>query len=162
MKRAIYPGTFDPFTNGHLDILCRASEWFDEVVVALLNNSAKQPVFSLAERYEMIEAAARQSCTGTVVVREFHGLLVDFAREQDAQIVIRGLRALTDFEYEIQMAHTNKQLAPDIEMIFMMADLRYSYVSSSIVREIGRLGGDIDNMIPAVNRKRIVERLRET
>lgn len=162
MKKAIYPGTFDPFTNGHLDILCRAAEMFDEVTVALLNNADKTPVFPLGERREMIQAAAQEYCVGHIVVKEFNGLLVDFARKENAGILIRGLRALTDFEYEIQMAHTNKQLAPDVETVFMMANLRYSYLSSSIVREIGRLGGNIDEMVPAINRNKIVERLRET
>lgn len=145
MKRAIVPGTFDPITEGHIDIIRRASQIFDEIVVAVAESPAKQPLFSHNERVEL----ARESIAGLANVRvePFSGLLVDFAREQDAMVVVKGLRAITDFEYEFQMTALNYELSNQIETFFIMSPPKYMYLSSSIVREISRLGGDISQFV---------------
>lgn len=146
MKAAIVPGSFDPITNGHLDIIKRTSELFDTVYVSILSNSSKNPLFSVEERMELIKRATNNM--SNVKVESFTGLLVDFAKEHDAKFIIKGLRAVTDFEYEHQMALTNKQLAPDIETFFITTSLEYAYLSSSIVKEIAKYGGDITGMVP--------------
>ena len=151
---AIYPGSFDPVTNGHLDLIARGSKLFDRLVVAVLRNSAKNPLFSVAERVEMLhEGTAR---FGNVEVATFEGLLVDFAREQGAQAVLRGIRAISDYEYELQMAHMNRRLHPEVETIFLMPDAQYSYVSSRLVKEVFRVGGSVEGLVP----ESVIARLR--
>lgn len=147
MKKAIYPGSFDPITFGHLDIIERSSKIFDEVVIGVLNNSAKKSLFTVEERVEMIQTLT--SKYPNVKVDSFDGLLVDYARRIDANIIIRGLRAITDFDYEIQIAQTNKVEFENLETIFMTTALNYSYLSSTIVREFASYGGDISRFVPA-------------
>jgi pantetheine-phosphate adenylyltransferase, bacterial len=143
---AIYPGTFDPITNGHWDIMRRALGLFDQVVVALAVNVNKRPLFPLATRIRMIRDVVGDNAR--VKVEAFHGLLVDFARSRGARFLIRGLRAVADFEYEFQFAHMNRQLAPDIETIFLPTNEENFYVSSSLVREVGMMGGDVSRLVP--------------
>lgn len=146
MIKAIYPGSFDPITFGHLDIIQRSAKVFDQVVIGVLNNSEKRSLFSVEERVEMITMLTSQY--ENVTVESFNGLLVDYAKSIDANIVIRGLRAVTDFEYEIQIAQTNKVEYPELETIFMTTALNYSYLSSTIVREFASYGGDISRFVP--------------
>lgn len=146
MKRAIYPGTFDPVTFGHLDIIERSARIFDELIVGILVNNAKHPLFSAEERVEMITDAVKH--LSNVKVMYFEGLLVDFARARNAQFLVRGLRAVTDFEYELQMTQTNKVIASDIDTIFLTTSLKYSYLSSSMVRELASFGADISRFVP--------------
>lgn len=149
-KTAIYPGTFDPITNGHIDLIQRAAKMFDNVIVAIASNSKKNPKFSLEERIDMAEKVL-SDCTN-VRVKGFQELLVDFAKKENAMILIRGLRAISDFEYEFQLASMNRNLAPDIESIFLMPADEYSFISSSLVKEVASLGGDISNFVhPLVN-----------
>jgi pantetheine-phosphate adenylyltransferase len=151
---AIYPGSFDPVTNGHLDLVTRGAKLFDRLVVAVLRNSAKNPLFSVAERVEMLrEGTAHMD---NVEVSTFEGLLVDFAREQGAQAVLRGIRAISDYEYELQMAHMNRRLHSEVETIFLMPDAQYSYVSSRLVKEVFRVGGSVEGLVPQL----VIERLR--
>jgi len=160
MRRAIYPGTFDPVTYGHLDIIDRSCKIFDELIVGILVNNSKVPMFSADERVEMI----REALAGLDKVRvmSFNGLLIDFAREQDAECIVRGLRAVTDFEYELQMTQTNKVIAPEIDTIFLTTSLKYSYLSSSTVRELAAFGADISRFVPENVSTRIREKLRQT
>jgi len=144
---AIYPGTFDPVTNGHFDIMRRALGLFDHVVVALAVNVNKRPMFPLAARVKMIRDVVGDD--PRVEVDSFHGLLVDYARARGARFLIRGLRAVADFEYEFQFAHMNRQLAPDIDTIFLPTNEENFYVSSSLVREVGTMGGDVSGLVPA-------------
>lgn len=146
MRRAIYPGSFDPMTFGHLDIIERSSKLVDELVVGVLNNSAKNSLFSVEERVSMIEEMVADF--PNVKVASFDGLLVDFMKEIDATIIIRGLRAVTDFEYEIQIAQSNHVQNPDVETIFLTTNLQYSYLSSTIVKEFASYGGDISKFVP--------------
>ena len=146
MKIAIVPGSFDPVTNGHLDIIKRTSDLFDTVYVSILSNGSKSPLFSVEERKELIMRTT--SNMPNVKVESFTGLLVDYARSRDAKFIVKGLRAVTDFEYEYQMSLTNKQLAPEIETFFITTNLKYAYLSSSIVKEIAKYGGDITSMVP--------------
>jgi pantetheine-phosphate adenylyltransferase len=141
MQFAVYPGTFDPITNGHTDLVERAARRFDKVIVAIHSSSSKEPAFDWEERIELARAVL--SGQRNVVVEGFRGLLVDFVREQRAGVILRGLRAVSDFEYEFQLASMNRQLAPEIETLFMTPDEHYAYVSSSLVREIAGLGGDV-------------------
>jgi pantetheine-phosphate adenylyltransferase len=147
MRRAIYPGSFDPVTNGHLDVIERARKLFDEVIVAVAHNDEKQPLFCLEERLDLL----RETAGGIANVRiaEFEGLLVGFAKAQNAGAVIRGLRAVSDFEFEFQMALMNRKLDAAVETIFLMPKEEYTYLSSRIVKEIARLGGDISSFVPA-------------
>ena len=147
MRVAVYPGSFDPVTFGHLDIIERSAKIFDEVIIGVLNNSAKNALFTVEERVAMIEDLVRQY--PNVTVDSFDGLLVDYAKKKEAAVIIRGLRAVTDFEYEIQIAQTNKVEYPELETIFLTTGLHYSYLSSTIVREFASYGGDISRFVPA-------------
>ena len=146
MVRALVPGSFDPVTNGHLDIIERAANMFDAVIVAVARNSAKAPLFTTAERLEMLA----ESCAvwANVTVETFDGLLVQHAFERDVAVIVKGLRAVSDFEYELQMAHMNRRLSRAVETVFMMTGSEYSYLSSSIVKEIARLGGSVEGLVP--------------
>ena len=147
MSLAVYPGTFDPITNGHVDILRRSLVFFDKVVVALADNVRKAPLFSIDERRAMILDAVGGDAR--VEVDAFSGLLVDYCKRRGARAVIRGLRALADFEYEFQFAHMNRRLAPGVDTVFFMTDERNHYVSSSLVKEVASLGGDVTGLVPA-------------
>jgi pantetheine-phosphate adenylyltransferase len=157
MKIAVYPGTFDPITNGHVDLVQRATRLFDRVVVAVAANADKTPVFPLEERVAL--AAAVLSDSPTVEVCSFDCLLVDFMRRRSAQVILRGLRAVSDFEYEFQLASMNRQLAPDVETMFLTPAEQFAFVSSSLVREVASLGGDVSAFVPdkvmAVLRERL-------
>lgn len=146
MRRAIYPGSFDPMTFGHLDIIERSSKLVDELVVGVLNNSAKNSLFSVDERVSMIREMTKD--LSNVTVGSFDGLLVDYMNEIDASIIVRGLRAVTDFEYELQIAQTNHVQNENIETIFLTTNLNYSYLSSTIVKEFASYGGDISKFVP--------------
>ena len=147
MKKAIYPGSFDPLTLGHLDIIERSARIVDELVVGVLNNSAKNSLFSLDERVSMIKEMT--DSMPNVTVTSFNGLLVDYMREIDATIIVRGLRAVTDFEYELLIAQTNHVENPEVETIFLTTSLQYSYLSSTIVKEFASYGGDLSKFVPA-------------
>ena len=153
MKVAIYPGSFDPITNGHIDVIERAAELFGKVIVAVIRNPEKKPQFSLDERVEMLKQSLDR--LKNVEVDSFDGLLVDYAKKRNANIIVRGLRAVSDFDYEFQMALTNRKMAPQIETLFFMTDYRYSYLSSSFVKQIARLGGDISELVPAPVAKKL-------
>lgn len=146
MKRALTPGTFDPITSGHLDIITRAAQLMDEVVVAVAASPKKHPLFTLEERAELVRQATAH--LPNVRVEPFEGLLVDFARKMDATVVVKGLRAITDFEYEFQMTAINYEMDPDLETLFIMSPPEYMYLSSSIVREIASLHGDVKQFVP--------------
>ena len=149
-KIAIYPGTFDPITNGHIDLIQRAAKMFDEVIVAIASSSKKSPRFTLEQRIDMAEKVLAD-CTN-VRVKGFQVLLVDFAKQENARILIRGLRAISDFEYEFQLASMNRNLEPNIESLFLMPADEYSFISSSLVKEVASLGGDVSNFVhPLVN-----------
>jgi len=158
LRKAIYPGSFDPVTMGHWDIIQRAHRLVDHLVVAVLHNPSKHPTFSVAERVDFLRELVAPY--PTVEVKTFHGLLVDFAKEEGAHSIIRGVRAFSDFEYEFQMALTNRKLSPDIETVFLMPKEEHSVTSSRIVREVGMMGGDITGMVPEALRERITARLR--
>ena len=153
--KAIYPGSFDPVTNGHLDLIARAANIFDHLVVAILRNSEKNPLFTVEERVAMLSEGIAEF--NNVSVSTFDGLLVDFAREERAHAVVRGIRAISDYEYEFQMALMNRRLAPDVETIFLMPDAKYSFVSSRLVKQVFRLGGSVDGLVP----KFVVERMKD-
>ena len=147
MKRAVYPGSFDPMTYGHLDIIKRASEMFDELIVSVLNNQGKTPLFSVEERVKILEEATKS--IPNVRVDSFSGLTVDYAAKNDIHVAVRGLRAITDFEYELQIAQTNRKLSGGkLDSIFLTTSLEYSYLSSSVVKEIAYFGGDISQCVP--------------
>jgi pantetheine-phosphate adenylyltransferase len=154
---AIYPGSFDPPTNGHLDLVERGSKIFDELVVAILRNPEKDPLFSLGERRRMLEDLT--SGFKNVQVDTFDGLMVDYAIRVGATAVLRGIRALSDYEYELQMALMNRKLQPELETVFMMPAEQYSYLSSRLVREVARLGGAIDGLVPEMVEQRLREKL---
>ena len=155
MKRAIYPGSFDPLTLGHLDMIERSAKIVDELVIGVLNNSAKNSLFSLDERVSMIKEMTESM--PNVTVASFDGLLVDYMKEINATILVRGLRAVTDFEYELQIAQTNHVENPEVETIFLTTSLQYSYLSSTIVKEFASYGGDISKFVPA----RFIDRIYE-
>ncbi len=155
--KAIYPGSFDPMTNGHLDLIARGSRVFDQLVVAVLRNSAKQPLFSVPERIEMLTESV--AGFGNVSVSAFDGLLIDFAREQGAQAIMRGIRAVSDYEYELQMALMNQRLAPELETVFLMPAAKYSFVSSRLVKEVFQLGGSVEGLVPELVIARLKKRV---
>lgn len=156
MRRAIYPGSFDPITMGHLDIIERSAKLFDEVVVALLLNMEKQPMFSTEERVDMIRQIVPLS---NVRVDTFEGLLVHFAIAQQAQFVVRGIRAISDYEYELQMALMNRRLEPGVETVFLMAGEAYSYISSRLIKEVFKLGGSIKGLVPELVEQRMHDKM---
>jgi len=160
MKRAIYPGSFDPVTNGHLDVVERARKLFDEVIVAVAHNDEKQPLFSLDERLDFLKQTLGK--LDNVRIAHFNGLLVDFARAQQASAVIRGLRAISDFEFEFQMALMNRKLEAAVETIFLMPKEEYTYLSSRIVKEIARLGGDVSKFVAAPVATALAAKLRKS
>ena len=154
MRTAVYPGSFDPVTFGHLDIIERSARLVDELVVGVLNNSSKNPLFSVKERVNMLEEVT--SHLPNVRVESFSGLLVDFAARCHAGVVVRGLRAITDFEYELQISQTNRIMRPGLDTIFLTTDLEYAYLSSSIVREVAQYGGDISSFVPEAIAERVL------
>lgn len=158
MKIAVYPGSFDPITNGHIDIIERAAEVFDRVYVSILKNSSKNPLFTIAERQELIERVTRH--IPNIEVISFEGLLVDMMRKKNATVIIKGLRAISDFEYEFQMALTNRQLAPEVETLFMMTRAQNQYLSSSIVKEIAKYNASLDGMVPKEIQEDIYRKIR--
>lgn len=153
MSSAIYPGSFDPVTLGHLDIIKRSAEIFDQVIIGVLNNTSKSPLFSLEERVNMLNEVV--SDIPNVRVESFQGLLVDFAKEKDIQIIVRGLRAVTDFEYELQIAQSNRKVAPEIDTVFLTTSIEYAYLSSSIVKEYAGYGMDVSQFVPETVVKRL-------
>jgi len=155
---ALCPGTFDPVTNGHLDVVGRAAELFESVIVAVLENPSKTPLFTLEERVDLLEEAVRDH--RNVRVGSFRGLLVDHARAQGASVIVKGLRAVSDYEYEIQMAQMNQRIG-GIDTLFMATSPRWSFLSSSLVREVARYGGDVEGLVPDHVRKRLIDRLAE-
>ncbi len=159
MRTALYPGTFDPLTNGHLDIIGRAVKLYDKLVIGVARNSDKNPLFGLDERVEMARELALSVAGDTVIeVRPFQGLLMHFAEEVGASAIIRGLRAVSDFEYEFQMVGMNQRLNADIETVFLMADPRHQAIASRLVKEIARLGGNIDPFVPELVKQRLMEK----
>mgnify|MGYP001077551202 CR=1 FL=1 len=154
-KKAVYPGSFDPITNGHVDIIYRSLKVFDRIIVAVLENPKKNPLFPTQERVEMInEIFAHEN---RVEVTAFQGLLIDFAKKRDATVLIRGLRAVSDFEYEFQMALMNRKLNPEIETFFMMPNLSYTFLSSNLVKEVSMLGGCLEGLVPDEVDKRLLK-----
>jgi len=156
---AVYPGTFDPITNGHIDVVHRAVEMFSTVIVLVAQNSSKSPLFTANERVKMIKEIFRTN--RHVRVDVFDGLLVEYAKKEKATVLVRGVRAVSDFEYEFQMALMNRKLAPAIDTVFMMPHARYTYLNSTIVREVARLGGDVSGLVPSSVRIRLLKKLRE-
>ncbi|MGE5473121.1 MAG: pantetheine-phosphate adenylyltransferase [Ignavibacteriales bacterium] len=157
MKVCVYPGSFDPITYGHLDIIERASKIFDKLIVAVVCNPNKTSAFSLEERVELIKECVKDY--DNVEVESFCGLLIDYLKQKGATVVVKGLRVITDFEYEFQMALLNKNLDPDIETIFMMTNNKYSYLSSSMVKEIARFGANIEEFVPSIIKQRVLDKL---
>ncbi|MGH9704828.1 MAG: pantetheine-phosphate adenylyltransferase [Candidatus Acidiferrales bacterium] len=154
---AIYPGSFDPVTNGHLDLIQRGAKIFDRLVVAVLRNLEKQPLFKVSERVDMLREVTKP--WPNVEVDVFEGLLMDYARRKDAQVILRGIRAISDYEYELQMALMNRKLEPRIETVFMMPAEAFSYLSSRLVREIAQLGGSVKDLVPPVIEEHLRARL---
>ena len=158
MRKAVYPGSFDPVTFGHLDIIERASRVVDEVIVAVLVNSSKNPLFTIEERVSMLQQVTKQF--SNVRIETFQGLTVDFARKVGANIMVRGLRAVSDFESEMQIAQTNHSLDPEIDTVFFTTSLEYASLSSTIVREVASYGSDVSNMVPDAVAEKLRERFR--
>ncbi len=159
MKIAICPGSFDPVTNGHLDIIRRASRLFDKVIVAVMTNASKTPVFTQAERVALIRRCVAD--IPNVEVEQFGGLLADYVRERNATAIVKGLRAMSDFEYEFQMALTNRKLCEQAETVFLTTSAQYMYLSSSLVRQVAAFGGDISDFVPACIAPDIIKRIRK-
>lgn len=159
MSRAIYPGSFDPVTYGHIDIIKRAAKIFDELTVSVLKNSAKTPLFSVDERVNMLKEVCMD--LPNVKVESYSGLLAEYAEKNHTEVIIRGLRAVSDFEYELQIAQTNHKISPSVDTIFLTTSLEYSYLSSSIVREVAAYGGDIHHFVPDFIAKEVYERAGE-
>ncbi len=162
MRRAIFPGSFDPLTSGHLDIIKRSSPLFDEIIVAVLNNADKHPMFSVEERCEMIREVLPSVETGDckLVVDSFSGLTADFAKRSGATAIVRGIRAVSDYEYELRMALMNRRLEPTIETVFSMAGEEYSYVSSTLMKQVFELGGRVEGLIPDLVERRMRAKLK--
>jgi pantetheine-phosphate adenylyltransferase len=163
LRVGLYPGTFDPVTNGHLDVIARAARLLDKLVVGVAINTGKGPLFSLEERVELVEAEIAQIATqnGMVIeVMPFDTLLVHFARKIGASMIVRGLRAVSDYDYEVQMAGMNYRMAPDIETVFLMASERHQFIASRLVKEIAVLGGDISSFVPRLTLERVLRRVR--
>ena len=158
MKTAIYPGSFDPVTFGHLDIIKRAALIADRLVVGVLNNSSKTPLFTVDERVQMLREAVKEF--KNVEVKSFSGLTVDFAKKENALYMVRGLRAVTDFEYELQLSQTNRKLAPDVDTVFLTTSLEYAYLSSSTVKEVASYGGDISDFVPDFVAENIFKKMK--
>ncbi len=158
MTRAIYPGSFDPITNGHTDIIERSAKMVDHLIIGVLTNNAKSPLFTIDERTDMIRKVTAH--LENVTVEAFDGLLIDFAKKCEASIIIRGLRAVTDFEYELQMAQTNHVLSPSVDTVFLTTNLKYSYLSSSVVKEIAHFGGNVSEFVSPYIEDRIKEKLK--
>lgn len=163
MRRAIYPGSFDPVTNGHLDIIERGCKLFDEIIIAILINPEKRPLFSIEERREMLAEVLQEINKGscTLLVEDFEGLLVHYAVEREADAIVRGIRAVSDYEYELQMALMNRRQEPRIETVFMMPAEVYSYVSSRLVKEVFQLDGTIDGLVPPAVEARMRKKLNK-
>ena len=163
MRRAIYPGSFDPVTNGHLDIIERGAKIFDEIIIAISYNPDKSPLFSSAERREILNEILPNINAGgcKLIVEDFDGLLVEYAKQREVQTIVRGIRAVADYEYELQMALMNRRLAPDIQTVFLMAADKYSYVSSRLIKQVFRLGGEIDGLVPALVQTRMKDKLKK-
>ena len=161
MRKAIFPGSFDPLTNGHLDVIKRSSPLFDEIVIAVLNNPDKQPMFTVEERVQMIEeiVCGQQYGACAVSVDSFSGLTAEFARHSGAKAIVRGIRAVADYEYELRMALMNRRLEPKIETVFLMADEEFSYVSSTLMKQVFLLGGRVDGLIPELVEEKMREKL---
>lgn len=159
MSIVVYPGSFDPFTCGHMDILCRSAALYDKVYVGVLNNAEKRHIFSLEERKGFVELACREAALKNVAVSAFDGLLVEFARRCGAKAIVRGLRSATDFTYEAQLFAANRHLAPDIETVYLPASPELAFLSSGLVREIGSYRGSIDGLVPDAIKNIIAERL---
>ena len=159
MLKAIYPGSFDPVTRGHYDIICRSCKIVDKLIVGVLNNKAKMPLFSVEERVKMLKEVTKD--LPNVEIIPFDGLLVDFAEQIGADVVIRGLRAITDFEYELQMAQTNRVLAPDVDTVFLTTSLEYAYLSSTIMKEVANFGGDLSKFAPSEITEAVEEKLKK-
>ncbi len=155
-KIVLYPGTFDPITNGHLDLIERATRLFDKVIVAVASSSGKNPLFDIEQRIALVEKSVEG--LENVSVCGFKGLLVDLAKEKNATVLLRGLRAVSDFEYEFQLANMNRQLAPEIESLFLTPSQKYSFISSTLVREVASLGGDVERFVPPVVLKELLQR----
>lgn len=159
MLKAIYPGSFDPVTYGHMDIIRRSSVIMDQLIVGVLNNNAKMPLFSVEERVKMLEEVTGD--LKNVSICPFDGLLIDFARKMNADVVIRGLRAITDFEYELQMSQTNHKLEPAVETMFLTTNIEYSYLSSTTVKEIAAFGGDLSQFVPEAVAVYLTKKMKE-
>ena len=159
MLRAIYPGSFDPVTHGHIDIIKRAARISDELIVGVLQNKEKTPLFSVEERVIMLSEVTKD--IKNVKIIPFEGLLVDFAKQMDAKVIVRGLRAITDFEYELQMSQTNRKLNSDVETLFLTTSLEYSYLSSTTVKEVASFGGDITQFVPEFVAEKVTAKIKE-
>ena len=159
MLRAIYPGSFDPVTNGHIDIIKRAAAISDELIVGVLQNKAKTPLFSVEERVIMLREVTKH--LKNVKIVPFEGLLIEFAKQMDARVIVRGLRAITDFEYELQMSQTNRKLNSDVETLFLTTSLDYSYLSSTTVKEVASYDGDITQFVPEFVAEKVTEKIKE-
>jgi len=154
---AVYPGSFDPITNGHLDVIQRAARMFDRIIIAIAQHAEKTPMFTVQERVALARVAVRN--LGNVAVEDFHGLLVNYARQKGARVVVRGLRAVSDFEFEFQMALVNRKLGPQIETIFLAPKDEYTFISSRLVKEIAQLGGNVSDFVPANVKKALRHKL---
>ncbi len=159
MRIAIYPGSFDPITNGHMDIIKRASKLFDKLIIGILKNNSKSPLFTSGERVQMISELFYD--VENIEVIAFDGLLIDFAHQMNAEVIVRGLRVVTDFEYELQLSQANRVVAPDIDTIFFNTNLKYSYLSSSIVKEVATFGGDISAFVHPSIEKKVFDKMKE-